>query len=73
MKSTFRICFKRDRFCDYESRTIEAESVSDILKELKYSTIRSITVQCAGTTKNNEPCQRFTHNAFCCEAHETKA
>jgi hypothetical protein len=78
--SEFRIIYKPDRRSEYVARIISARSASEAMAKVVsstilggYWTIRSITVQCEGTTKTGEPCQRFTHNEFCCEAHERTA
>lgn len=55
---------------EYIARVVSAHSVSEAMDQLgSYHTIRSITVQCEGLTAKGEPCQRFTHNLYCCEAH----
>lgn len=60
--------------CEYQSQIVEAEDSSEAIRKLyhKPRQIRSVTVQCAGTTKTGEPCQRFSHDDYCCEAHDPR-
>jgi len=76
MKSNFRITYKATPHQDhYTARIISARTVQEATEKLRQlegtfiHTTRSITVQCAGVTKSGDPCQRFTHDEYCCEAH----
>ena len=75
MKSTFKITYRHGNGDPtYLSRLIEAESASEAQKILgPCHSIRSISVQCAGMTQKNEPCQRFTHDEYCCDAHDPRS
>jgi len=72
MKSNFKITFHRYHE-PYQTQIITASSAHEATLAIgDYWTIRSTTVQCAGTTKAGEPCQRFTSEEYCCEAHKPK-
>lgn len=75
MKSTFKITYRpSDGSREYVSRLIDADDVDEAREAiLPCHSIRSISVQCHGKTQKGSPCQRFTANEYCCDAHDPRS